>query len=279
MKTIRRLFVNSLIFIVIWILTTSYSAASTPAQLREQLDNKEQITVIDIRLPSQYRAGHIPGAINIPASVIKNKHLANFGKVVLYGSGLGRENVEQIAADLRSNPGTEVDVLVGGYAAWLDAGGVYAAKPGLRKPQVEFITYNELKKHNKGNMVFVDMRKSKSSRNKNAMAVNSLIPATNDNLFAEFPGVQIINNPFAQQTPLSLQSADSRNESPVYVLVDSGDGSARKMAWALKANGNRKVLVLLGGEEMMKRRGRTGLQRMGPGAGLLGNPDKKEAAK
>ncbi len=37
-----------------------------PYELDGQIKRKEAITIVDVRLPSDYRAGHIPGAINLP---------------------------------------------------------------------------------------------------------------------------------------------------------------------------------------------------------------------
>ena len=37
-----------------------------PFELDGQIKRKEPITIVDVRLPSDYRAGHIPGAINLP---------------------------------------------------------------------------------------------------------------------------------------------------------------------------------------------------------------------
>jgi rhodanese-related sulfurtransferase len=37
-----------------------------PHELAGQLRRKERITVVDVRRPEDYRAGHIPGAINLP---------------------------------------------------------------------------------------------------------------------------------------------------------------------------------------------------------------------
>jgi rhodanese-related sulfurtransferase len=37
-----------------------------PFELDGQIKRKEPITIVDVRLPSDYKAGHIPGAINIP---------------------------------------------------------------------------------------------------------------------------------------------------------------------------------------------------------------------
>jgi rhodanese-related sulfurtransferase len=37
-----------------------------PHELAGQMRRNEPITIVDVRLPSDYQAGHIPGAINLP---------------------------------------------------------------------------------------------------------------------------------------------------------------------------------------------------------------------
>ena len=37
------------------------------------LDNKEDVTILDVRLPEEYDEGHIPGAINIPRGFLEFK--------------------------------------------------------------------------------------------------------------------------------------------------------------------------------------------------------------
>ena len=37
-----------------------------PYELDGQIKRGEKITIVDVRLPSDYRNGHIPGAINLP---------------------------------------------------------------------------------------------------------------------------------------------------------------------------------------------------------------------
>jgi rhodanese-related sulfurtransferase len=54
-----------------------------PFELDGQIKRHEAITIVDVRLPSDYRAGHIPGAINLPqgkwhtlAGLAKDRHPA-----------------------------------------------------------------------------------------------------------------------------------------------------------------------------------------------------------
>lgn len=37
----------------------------SPSELRVRLDQGDDVTVVDLRQPGEYQAGHIPGAINI----------------------------------------------------------------------------------------------------------------------------------------------------------------------------------------------------------------------
>ena len=39
--------------------------------LKAALDKQENVTILDVRLPKEYAAGHIPGAINIPRGLLE----------------------------------------------------------------------------------------------------------------------------------------------------------------------------------------------------------------
>jgi rhodanese-related sulfurtransferase len=43
------------------------------AALKTVMDQGEEMTVLDVREPNEYEAGHIPGAINIPRGVLEFK--------------------------------------------------------------------------------------------------------------------------------------------------------------------------------------------------------------
>ncbi len=265
----------------VWLTLLNIAVAISPEQLKERIKQNDDVVIIDIRLQGQYRAGHIPGAINIPSKMIANKTLPRFGDVVVCDSGLGREDTDKAVAALRLKPGLVIDVLDGGYAGWLEAGGISTGKSKLRKQHIEYITYKDLKQKNNNGIVFVDLRKKDKKKENVPPTVNAIsatdIDSTEGDIFDDFPGVQIITDPFAVAPP-SQQSVNAPQESPLYVLVDTGDGTAQTMARALKANKNRHVVVLLGGEKMIKRKGRTGLQRIGPGIGLR-PPDVDETVK
>jgi hypothetical protein len=73
----------------------------------------------------------------------------------------------------------------------------------------------------------------------------------------------VTRSPF--DLPQLRQSESGGGVKPLLVLIDDGgaDNSALEMARVLKANGVRRVVILAGGEEILSRAGKPGLQRRG----------------
>lgn len=89
-----------------------------PYELDGQIRRNESITVVDVRLPSDYRAGHIPGAINLPQG--KWHTLAGLSKdrtSVLYCYSQTCKLAAAAAVELAS-AGYPVVEMEGGFDAW-----------------------------------------------------------------------------------------------------------------------------------------------------------------
>lgn len=94
----------------------------------------KSVLVIDVRDADSFKAGHIPGAINVAiddfakrADQIKTK--ANGRAVVLYCS-CPSEHASAVAARMLLDRGmTNVSALVGGYPDWVAGGGKIAREP------------------------------------------------------------------------------------------------------------------------------------------------------
>lgn len=83
----------------------------------------ELITVIDVRPPQEYAAGHVPGALNIPLADLK-KHLKDFDpaqEIVAYCRGPHCILAFDAVATLRSK-GMKARRLEDGYPEWKRAG-------------------------------------------------------------------------------------------------------------------------------------------------------------
>src|SRR5688572_16871359 len=93
-----------------------------PFELDGMIRRGEQVTLVDVRLPSDYKAGHVPGAINLPQG--KWHTLAGVPKdrtAVLYCYSQTCKLAAAAAVELAAH-GIPVMEMEGGYAAWQAAG-------------------------------------------------------------------------------------------------------------------------------------------------------------
>lgn len=229
--------------------------ALSPAEVQRRLDAGEKITLIDVRSASVYSKGHIPNALNVPASLVPLKGLPPLGAVVVYDEGLGVDVAKEAAAALNQKPGINAEVLEGGFAAWQAARSPTTAAGGVRQEEFPMITYDRLKESPVEDLVLVDLRQGAGTARP---LVRGATPPLTD-LQAEFPGARTTRSPFdAVARP---KAAGASADPPLLVLIDSGDGTAQAMSRALKGNGVTRFVILAGGEEIIARRGQSGLQR------------------
>jgi rhodanese-related sulfurtransferase len=103
-------------------MTTPPTPVSLAAeQARSRLD---ELTVIDVRTPGEYAAGHLPGALNIPLDRIRQalpeiRHAAARGDVLVVCASGARS---QKACALLAEQGVSTATLTGGTGAWAAAG-------------------------------------------------------------------------------------------------------------------------------------------------------------
>jgi rhodanese-related sulfurtransferase len=225
------------------------AGAITVAALQKEIASGAKITVIDLRDTMSFVQGHIPNAINVPASLCPQKHLPPLGNVVVYDDGLGRRGTAELdraASALAAKPGLKVDILQGGFAAWEAAEALTTRGRGLQHESFNYITYSELHEAAASDMVLVDLRKLTPAVLKNSDGLTDLNQ--------EFPGKRVASAP-----------PNAEAASPLVVLIDSGDGSAETAARTLKARGVRRYAILAGGELAIARKGRPGSERSAPG--------------
>ncbi|WP_412078670.1 rhodanese-like domain-containing protein [Streptomyces xanthophaeus] len=100
-------------------MTTPHTLNSTQARTR-----LHELTVLDVRTPGEYAAGHLPGALNIPLDQLSRalpdiRHAADRGDIlVVCASGARSDRARTTLAE----HGISTATLTGGTGAWAAAG-------------------------------------------------------------------------------------------------------------------------------------------------------------
>jgi len=245
--------------------------AITAEELKGLMEQNARITIIDTRSRSEFAQGYILNAINIPCDILKDKTLPPIGKVVVYGDGMRKEDV-QIAVDaLNGQQGIDADILKGGYPVWVNQNNYRSPQFGIRKDMFPSITYQKLKKADSEadkDITIIDLRyasqnnvsgKKKFNNNqieKNLTNLSEIFPA----LYIIKPDVQISKGVGTNSTGKisGLSGISKKQGHHLYILIDMGDGTSQKIARRLKAKGITQTAILIGGEKIVKRKGEPG---------------------
>lgn len=253
----------------------------TAADLARELEEGNKLTLIDARTEREYAEGHLPGAIHVALPAIARRGLPPLGEVVVYGDGLGRVSGEGAMLLLDQKEGIRARVLAGGIAAWESAALPTTRPAGMTVEHLPHITYQQLAKAQR-EAVLVDLREappvSEPASEPGPVRVASSLPELTD-LRSVFPEARVLDVPkpevrrvaFADgpagetaAKPTSLGALEGIGpEDGLLVLIDSGDGRAERMAELIRASGNRRVVILAGGEEILRHGGRSGTGRWG----------------
>ncbi len=228
------------------------SVAVSVTELYGAMSQGKSLTVIDIRPNREFVQGHIPGAINIPSHLCVHKQLPPLGSVVVYGNGIDTEETRSAVEALNRLQGIDAHMLEGGFSMWEEMGLPSTRSAGASREQYRFVSYQQLRKMVRENpgVVLVDLRASaKAGAGKGEEQPVDL----ND----EFPGAAVVDSPFMGGVRAKA-SGGKGTVSPLYVLIDRGDGRAEKVARKMRAAGMGRFVILAGGESIIARKGRSG---------------------
>ena len=86
-------------------------------------------TIFDARIPEQYEAGHLPGALNLPVGEIDQRLGTHAGwlmpetPLLVYCGGADCTDALELAIQLRELGFTDLTLYPGGYAEWVEYNG------------------------------------------------------------------------------------------------------------------------------------------------------------
>ncbi len=248
------------------VLATACARAITPMELEARLKSGAPLTVIDLRPTVLYERSHIPGAISIPSDTIADRQLPPVGNVVAYCDGLGATYAADCVAALNKKPGITAEALDGGFAAWRTCTN-NTAGAGSVQPQAEMpaITYEQLEKTGGTAVTLVDVRRPAAGG------------AFNLQPFCQtcVPRAQMTTQPMEQLKRWRGGATKFQSAPSLLVVIGSDDTTAADQARRIRAAGYERVVVLTGGEEIIKRKGVAGLARGSTAASIIVEPKLK----
>ena len=101
----------------------------TPEQVKALLDRADDVTIVDVRVPRDYLAGHLPAAVSLPYVQLASRYrlLDSAATLLLYCQ---TERTSVLAAQQLARLGfSNLYILAGGFAGWR-----YAIESGYRPP-------------------------------------------------------------------------------------------------------------------------------------------------
>lgn len=259
----------------LFLCTLGFAAAITPAELDARLKAHDKVTVIDLRSTELFQRGHIIGAINIPHRLVAKKKLPPLGEVVAYCDGLGATYAADCVASLNAKPGIQAEALNGGYAAWKTFTHMTAEAQHIRKATPTTMTYEQLMATGGKDVVLVDARQESATMEKSAAGTAKAAVDLQKVCKERIPAASVVSSgPGALRQLRSKQAVGSAAPS-LFVVLDNDHESAMKIAQAIEASGYKRVVVLAGGEEILRRKGKEGLSRQGAAAPVILEPPLK----
>jgi len=110
-------------------------AGSTAAKIKEQMAGKNKPVLVDFRSLQAYKAGHIPGAVNIPSPAMKMLAPSRLPKnktapIIIYAEGQGYADTGRAITAASKMGYTNINVFGGGMIEWVAMH--YPVKKGSR---------------------------------------------------------------------------------------------------------------------------------------------------
>lgn len=257
-------------------------SALAPTEVRERMAADRAPALIDLRSGAAFREVHVGGAMNMPVRGFDPRRVPSSRSLVFYADGLGRVDARAAASEAAEATGREdVYWMRGGMAAWESAGLPTTRKGGFAAAPVPAITYGNLLETRGQAVLLLDVRETGGTSGSDVGTFGLAAEDSgggNTDLAKLFPDARIKRpgkSSGNKEGTFGLAS-DSGNENlkaaakaELTVVIDDGDGSGAELVRSLRASGNRRVVLLAGGETILQHEGKPGLGRQSSGAYVI----------
>ncbi len=262
----------------------------TAAELQDKISEGESPALIDVRSSVRFGQGHIPGAMNMPVRGLDSRRLPSSRALVFYGDGLGRVNARKVAEQVREDTGrSDIRWLRGGFAAWESASRRTTRETGMVSDPVDSITYRDLVESAGRDMRVLDVRtpveapapggfglaSDDGGERAQPTDLSALLPQARIERPAKKPAAEE-GGGFGLAGEPGAGRMRSDPEEELIVVVDDGDGSGADLVRSLRSSGNRRVVLLAGGETILRHEGRPGLGRQSSGSHVIDGRDLRQ---
>ena len=227
--------------------------------------------VIDIRPTDAFRRGSIPGAINIPGSVLLEKKMNFKNGCILVSDGIA-DKIDPVGLTMKlREKGIAADYLFGGVAAWAEMKGTTSTLGGGAAIGriSRTLTYEDIKNRN-GGVCLVDLRSD----------AERVVPKGHECPVLGFCGNRKFHYckglPDFHKMSHGKPRAARAGAGPLVVLIAGKETDSDKVLNRLRIEGYRRVALLLGGSQIIERDGKRGKKRSG---GRVIEVDEKEVLR
>lgn len=245
----------------IWMSLTGYlSAGKIMCQdLAKRMQPPETAPMlIDIRPTEAFVKGSIPGAINIPGSVLLEKKMNFRNGCILVSDGIADKIDPADLAEKFREKGVLADYLFGGVAAWAEMKDTTSTQGGGASIGriSRTLTFEDIE-NRKGGVCLVDLRSD----------AERIVPEGHQCPVLGFCDQQqfhyCVDLPDFHKLSRGKSRAHRAGTGPLIVLVAGKDTDSDEVLNRLRIAGHRRVALLLGGSEIIAREGRRGKKRVG----------------
>ncbi len=210
------------------------SLAVSVESVLQNLKEKQQVTLIDVRNEKEYEEIRIPGSVNIPLFAIQTKAFLKTSNLILLNEGYSYSSLEQECKRLRNSGFTSVAILNGGLTYWKEKGGVLEGNVFKQKELNKVPPGKFFAERNYKNWILIDVSETRETKTNHLLPQGVHIPYTNN------------SEEFVAKIKTAMGQPKQDSFLPVLILNKNGQ-DYEEIERLLRNAGTRTTFFLKGG--------------------------------